>query len=233
VQALLVAGRRADALAAAVDAQLWPLALLLAQGMGERKAGEVAAAMAWGLLRPGAPLRTFALLLAGRADLAAELGGAAAAAAAGAAAGGAAPVFVRSPYGIPPPAPFGAAPPPGMNAYQQQPHAVAAFPAAAPAPLQPAFPSGGGAGGAASSGGLHDWREHVAIVAANRTPGDVEVLVRLGDRLWSEGGQVGARRFWGRGRPRLGGFGVTILQTHFACPSYDRTFPYTQSTPTS
>ncbi len=37
---------------------------------------------------------------------------------------------------------------------------------------------------------LDDWQRNLAILAANRSPGDEAVLVRLGDRLWQERGMV-------------------------------------------
>ena len=54
----------------------------------------------------------------------------------------------------------------------------------------------GGAGGAgdqaAPAGGemLAEWRETLAIMAANRTKDDERVMLRLGDRLWEERRQV-------------------------------------------
>jgi hypothetical protein len=208
VQALLIAGRRADALRAAMDGQLWPVALLLAQGGGEAQPGQVAAAMADALLAPTSPLHTYSLLLAGRGDLAARLGegaggpvgspgGRRSSAAGGGAATYASEFTGAGGWGGPPPTgmplpgagapPFpgapGAVPPPG-GPFQ-------------PAPRRASEGAAGVAGG--GGGGLHDWRQHLAIVAANRTPGDVDVLLRIGDRLWAEGHQVR-----GAGRPGRG-----------------------------
>ncbi len=43
---------------------------------------------------------------------------------------------------------------------------------------------------ASGGGGMADWRSSLAVLAANRTPGDEAVFIRLGDRLWYEQGQV-------------------------------------------
>lgn len=49
------------------------------------------------------------------------------------------------------------------------------------------------AAGTAQPGGLlSQWRENLAIIASNRTTQDVEALIKLGDRLWQETGQVGS-----------------------------------------
>jgi hypothetical protein len=37
---------------------------------------------------------------------------------------------------------------------------------------------------------LRDWRQNLAIMAANRTSADVEPIMQLGDRLLTEQGQV-------------------------------------------
>lgn len=62
-------------------------------------------------------------------------------------------------------------------------------------PLQPG-PAGPGAA-AAGAGPLDllagDWRQQLAVLAANRTPGDERVMERLGERLLREAGQVGSR----------------------------------------
>lgn len=50
-------------------------------------------------------------------------------------------------------------------------------------------PVGSGAG--AGDVLLGQWRENLAIMAANRTAGDVEAILQLGDRLLAEQGQVG------------------------------------------
>ena len=38
---------------------------------------------------------------------------------------------------------------------------------------------------------LAEWRENLAIMAANRTRDDERVMQRLGDRLWDERQEVG------------------------------------------
>jgi hypothetical protein len=50
-------------------------------------------------------------------------------------------------------------------------------------------PVGSGAG--AGDVLLSQWRENLAIMASNRTAGDVEAILQLGDRLLAEQGQVG------------------------------------------
>lgn len=39
---------------------------------------------------------------------------------------------------------------------------------------------------------LPEWRENLAILAANRTKGDEGVLTKIGDRLWAERNEVAA-----------------------------------------
>ncbi|KAK9828037.1 hypothetical protein WJX81_004015 [Elliptochloris bilobata] len=56
-------------------------------------------------------------------------------------------------------------------------------------------PEGPGSGlgdEAAAAAVLDDWRRNLAALAANRSPGDEVLLVRLGDRLWLERGMVAA-----------------------------------------
>lgn len=151
---------------------------------GEKKFHEVAASMASRGMTRGTPLRTLALLLAHRPDLvhesplaAVSLSASTAAATGG---GGAAAAALR------------------------------------PVPLQG---SGGGVVGGGAPGGqlfspaggsgafgffsptagalqpqgdalLSHWRENLAVMAANRTPGDVEAMLHLGDLLLAEQGQV-------------------------------------------
>lgn len=38
---------------------------------------------------------------------------------------------------------------------------------------------------------LDEWRENIAMMAANRTQGDERVMLHLGDRLWGVRGEVG------------------------------------------
>ena len=70
---LLLAGCRGEALSLATTRGLWSHALLLAKTEGEREFAAVAAAMARAACRPGTPLRTLELVLAG---LSRELAGA-------------------------------------------------------------------------------------------------------------------------------------------------------------
>lgn len=37
---------------------------------------------------------------------------------------------------------------------------------------------------------LAEWRENLAMMGANRTKGDERVMLRLGDRLWEDRGEV-------------------------------------------
>lgn len=37
---------------------------------------------------------------------------------------------------------------------------------------------------------MSEWRETLAIMAANRTAGDEQIMLRLGDRLWGERNEV-------------------------------------------
>lgn len=54
---------------AAIDGQLWGPALLLATACGDKAFADTATAMAQAHMVPGTPLRTVALMLAGRPDL--------------------------------------------------------------------------------------------------------------------------------------------------------------------
>ncbi|GAX81069.1 hypothetical protein CEUSTIGMA_g8504.t1 [Chlamydomonas eustigma] len=82
VQALLVRGDKLAAFKEAVSASLWGPALLLGSSLGEKYYSEAACALALSGMSPGAPLRTLALIMAGRADLAVQGGTRTAAAAA-------------------------------------------------------------------------------------------------------------------------------------------------------
>lgn len=46
---------------------------------------------------------------------------------------------------------------------------------------------------------LMHWRENLAVMAANRTAGGVEAMMRLGDLLLAQQGQVRACVWWGKG----------------------------------
>jgi hypothetical protein len=62
---LLLAGRRADAVAAAIAGRLWGPALLLARGLGERAMFDAAAACIRGTVAAGTPLHTSLCMAAG------------------------------------------------------------------------------------------------------------------------------------------------------------------------
>lgn len=65
VESLLIEGRRGEALRVAVDAKLWPHALLLAGHLGGRHYQETVATMARSSCTLGSPLHTLEILLAG------------------------------------------------------------------------------------------------------------------------------------------------------------------------
>ncbi len=46
-------------------------------------------------------------------------------------------------------------------------------------------------GAAAHSAILSEWQANLAIMAANHVPGGEAAMVKLGDRLWLESGEVG------------------------------------------
>jgi hypothetical protein len=85
VQALLLAGKRGEALEAAVAAQLWPVALLVAKLLGPAAAARTAAAFVAAAFPAGAPLGALCAVLGGAQDGAAPQQGDSAAAAAAAA----------------------------------------------------------------------------------------------------------------------------------------------------
>jgi hypothetical protein len=184
---------------------------------GEAKFAEVAASMAHRGLARGTPLRTLALLLSGRQDLIYEASLAATAAAGG---GVLSPTAAAGP-GPTPPGSASAVGRPGssLNPAMTQ-HARGAGVGSVPPPggsglLMPG--GGSGAVAAAVAGGgllsptggsgsfgffspgagpqadalLMHWRENLAVMAANRTAGGVEAMMRLGDLLLSQQGQVG------------------------------------------
>ena len=133
----------------ASEAQLWPVALLLARLLGDAAIAATAAAMAEQSVAEGAPLQTLLLLLGG-----APADGALTAAAQAAAAG----------------------------------PAAAAAPAAAALWQQPGVfnPAAVAASATASSSG-DAWRQHLAVIAANRTPGDEAAMLVLGSALFAAG----------------------------------------------
>jgi len=65
IENLLIAGRRGEALQAAVAAKLWPHALLLASHMGGRHYHETVSIMAKSVCRVGSPLHTLEVVMAG------------------------------------------------------------------------------------------------------------------------------------------------------------------------
>lgn len=67
VERLLLAGRRGDAIAAALAGGLWAPALLLARGAGERALADAAAACIRATVAPGSPLHTSLCMAAGAA----------------------------------------------------------------------------------------------------------------------------------------------------------------------
>ena len=169
---------------AACEGQLWGPALLLARQLGDSAFADVAAAMAAAVGPPGCPLRTLALVLAGRPDAALP------------------PPHALSAGSFPTSAPDGLPPAPspdgprstgsgsalslfGLGRARQGPDPD---PSNGGAPTS--APSSGQADEAAASAVLDDWRRNLAALAANRSPGDEVLLVRLGDRLWQERGLV-------------------------------------------
>lgn len=65
VESLLIAGRRGEALQVAVEARLWPHALLLARHLGGQHYEDVVATMAKSACRLGSPLHTLEMIMAG------------------------------------------------------------------------------------------------------------------------------------------------------------------------
>ena len=65
VESLLIAGRRGDALKLAIEAKLWPHALLLAGHLGGRHYQETLAIMAKSVCKVGSPLHTLEIVMAG------------------------------------------------------------------------------------------------------------------------------------------------------------------------
>jgi hypothetical protein len=192
------------------------IAAAAAAAAGEAKFHEVAASMAQrGLLR-GTPLRSLALLLSNRPDLVHESTLAPqnliAAAAAGPTGGGLPPVLI--PAGFSGSSTTLAAAPQGLAASGGvlNPGALGLPGVRVPTPGLPAgglaaataYTPGGSARGSGAGGffnpvssgaGAGDvlliqWRENLAMMAANRTAGDVEAIVQLGHRLLAEQGQV-------------------------------------------
>lgn len=137
---------------AAVDGQLWSVALLLSRLLGEAAAAGTAAAMAQQCVAQGAPLQTLLLLLGG-ASVEQPLAAAAAAAIEAAARASEAPPAA---------------------AWQQQPGMF--NPAASAAGTRPGVSSDPTA-----------WRRQLAVVAANRTPGDEGAMLSLGSQLLAVG----------------------------------------------
>ena len=137
----------------AVASQLWGVALLVSRLLGEAATTATAAAMAQQCVAAAAPLHTLLLLLGGAP--ADQPLAAVAAAAAGAA--GAAGAAVHS------------APLRDSNASNSG--APGMFNPAAAAALPP------------SAGGDRSWRQHLAMLAANRTTGDESAMLLLGRQL--------------------------------------------------
>jgi hypothetical protein len=142
---------------------------------------ETAATMAQRALMPGTPLRTLAVVMAARTDLLqADMGDGAAGAAPAAPGQPAAPAAPAAPgllgggggsgaYG-----PLAGGSPTGSGSYGAPPAAAAA------------------GGGFNPMGLLANWRQNLAILASNRSPGDAELLTRLGERLLAGAHQVEA-----------------------------------------
>lgn len=65
VESLLIAGRRGEALRVAIEARLWPHALLLARHLGGQHYQDTVAAMAKSACRLGSPLHTLEMIMAG------------------------------------------------------------------------------------------------------------------------------------------------------------------------
>lgn len=171
-----------------MESGLWGPALLLSTAVTAdgRAFQDTAAAMAQALLLPGTPARTVALLLAGRPDLV---------------------QFEQLPQqqqeqNTTPLAPFGAG---GGGSFSstRSPYMPSAPTTPTAAPLagffNPAAPlaarvSATGCSAAATSA-LVSWHEHLAVLLGTRGPADAsEAVVRLGDRLRVDGGQVGGGR---------------------------------------
>lgn len=139
--------------------------------------------MAHRALTRGTPLRTLALLLSHRQDLIYE-----ASLAATAAAGGVLSPTATAGPGPTPPGSAGALKPSGGST-------VAAM-AAGGGLFSPTGGSGAYGFFSPSSAGpqgdplLTHWRENLAMMAANRTAGGVEAMMRLGDLLLAQQGQV-------------------------------------------
>ena len=162
--------------------------------MGDAAFAETAAAMAAGLGPPGAPLRTLALVLAGRPDAALPAPAAGGAIANGHPAPGTRPAAGHPAHAAPADEPRSGGSGGALSLFGLgKPRAGSA--------------GGGDAAGSDRAGqGLHappgapeapdagavldGWRANLAILAANRSPGDEGVLARLGDALWHERGMV-------------------------------------------
>jgi hypothetical protein len=171
VEQMLVAGRRQEALRAACAGHLWGTAMLLASSMGEKVLAETAATMAQHALMPGTPLRTLAVVMASRADLL--------------------QADITARQGPGPGAAPGTAPvsPAYANAGSA---GGATFGPNGPSGGSPAFAHMGGGAGFNPMGLLSNWRQNLAILASNRSPGDAELLTKLGERLLVEARQVEA-----------------------------------------
>ncbi|GLI60802.1 hypothetical protein VaNZ11_002907 [Volvox africanus] len=207
MQRLLVLGRKIDALKVATEAGLWGPALLLATAVSPdgRAFQEAAVAMAQSLLLPGAPVRTLALVLAGRPDLVHAMPDSAADTASHSVAAAPSTTGVVSSVGPSPP-PFGPAVAPASSQPGPQMPPAGFYNPMATVATAAAGRSGGGAsavvgadtGGCdganvASGGMLASWREHLVVLLTTRGPVDsTEAVVRLGDRLRTEASQVAA-----------------------------------------
>jgi hypothetical protein len=164
--------------------------------MGDAAFAETAGAMAAGLGPPGAPLRTLALVLAGRPDAALPAP--------------CAPGAIAN--GHPAPGTNSAGGHPAHAAAADEPRSGGGGGGGALSLFGLGKPRAGGAGGGDAGGGeraglgprappdapeapdagavLDEWRANLAILVANRSPGDEGVLARLGDALWHERGMV-------------------------------------------
>lgn len=153
-------------------------------------------------LSRGTPLRTLALLLANRQDLIYEASLAASTApgsiiSPSATAGGGHPQG-KSPSAPLNPSSAGQQPPGGGLMPSGGSTAAAAAAAAAGGLFLPSGGSGSYGFFSPSAGPRGDalllhWRENLAVMAANRTAAGVEAMMRLGDLLLSQQGQVGHR----------------------------------------
>ena len=153
---LLLGGKRGDALQLATSRGLWAHAMLLARHMGEQHFAATAAAMARAACTPGSPLHTLEVMFAGVPQ---DLIG-----------GGAGGIGVGQKVG-------------GHSR-------TGSFGAAAASLVGVGDSSFGENAGPGTAGGdvrtlLPRWRENLAILAANRAPGDARVMGALGDALWS------------------------------------------------